>query len=53
MPPLSLMLTPIPFGWAVMLSDGRELCRFHGPGARQRAQRYLDDPHPGALSPSR
>jgi hypothetical protein len=38
---LSLMVTPIRHGWAVRLSDGRELARFYGPGARRRATRYL------------
>jgi hypothetical protein len=38
----SIILKPILGGWAVCLSDGRELARFHGPGARWRALRYLD-----------
>jgi hypothetical protein len=38
---LSLMVTPIRYGWAVRLSDGRELARFYGRGARSRAMRYL------------
>lgn len=38
---VSLMLRPIPYGWSVRLSDGRELARFLGPGARLRAIRYL------------
>lgn len=41
MSPLAIILTPVPFGWALVLSDGRELARFHGPGARSRALRYL------------
>jgi hypothetical protein len=41
MNPLSLMITPIRHGWAVRLSDGRELARFYGPAARWRATRYL------------
>lgn len=28
-------------GWAVCLTDGRELARFRGPGARVRALRYV------------
>jgi hypothetical protein len=36
-----MMIRPIRFGWAVQLSDGRELARFLGPGARWRATRYL------------
>lgn len=38
---LSMMIRPIPRGWMVQLSDGRELARFHGPGAEWRAIRYL------------
>lgn len=38
---LSLMITPIRHGWAVRLSNGRELARFYGPGARRRATRYV------------
>jgi hypothetical protein len=38
---LALTLNPTPFGWAVRLTDGRELARFIGPGARRRAERYL------------
>jgi hypothetical protein len=30
-----------PSRWAVQLSDGRELARFLGPGARWRATRYI------------
>jgi hypothetical protein len=37
----ALTLTPVPHGWAVSLTDGRELARFVGPAARWRAQRYL------------
>jgi hypothetical protein len=37
----SLMIKPIRHGWAVQLTDGLELARFHGPGARWRALRYL------------
>lgn len=38
---LRMMLRPIRHGWAVELSDGRELARFLGPAARWRATRYL------------
>ncbi len=38
---LSMMLRPVRHGWAVELSDGRELARFRGPGSRWRALRYL------------
>lgn len=35
------MLAPIRHGWAIRLSDGREVARFYGPGARWRATRFL------------
>jgi hypothetical protein len=38
---LAIMLTPIRHGWAVTLSNGRELVRFTGLGAKRRALRYL------------
>ena len=38
---VSILLKPIAFGWAVCLTDGRELARFHGPRARLRALHYL------------
>jgi hypothetical protein len=38
---LAIMLNPIRAGWAVCLTDGRELARFRGPGAHFRALRYL------------
>ena len=38
---LRMMISPIRYGWSVQLSDGRELARFLGPGARWRATRYL------------
>jgi hypothetical protein len=38
---LALMLKPISHGWAVALTDGRELVRFTGLGAKRRALRYL------------
>ena len=38
---LAVMLEPIDLGWAVTLTDGRELARFIGPGAKRRALRYL------------
>ena len=38
---VALMLKPINRGWAVTLTDGRELIRFTGFGARRRALRYL------------
>jgi hypothetical protein len=49
---LALMLRPIKRGWAVTLTDGRELARFTGFGARLRALRYLMsyDPARGASS---
>jgi hypothetical protein len=38
---LTIILSPIRAGWALRMSDGRELARFRGPGARFRALRYL------------
>ena len=38
---LAIILKPIQWGWAVCLTDGRELARFHGLGARARALRYV------------
>ncbi len=38
---LALMLKPITHGWAVVLTDGRELVRFTGLCAKRRALRYL------------
>jgi hypothetical protein len=37
----AIILTPIRGGWAVSLTDGRQLRSFHGPLARCRALRYL------------
>jgi hypothetical protein len=38
---LAIIFKPILGGWAVCLTDGRELARFRGPRARSRALRYL------------
>jgi hypothetical protein len=38
---LAITLIPVPFGWSVQLTDGRELARFVGPFARRRAQNFL------------
>jgi hypothetical protein len=38
---LALMIRPTHPGWAVYLTDGRELARFRGPGSKGRALRYL------------
>ena len=38
---LALMLKPIDHGWAVTLTDGREVTRFTGLCAKRRAMRYL------------
>jgi hypothetical protein len=38
---LAMMLKPIPYGWAVQLTDGRELARFLGPWSKSRALRYV------------
>ena len=45
---LAIILKPLRFGWAVCLTDGRELARFHGPLARARALAYLQ----GRILPS-
>lgn len=38
---LAVMLKPITCGWAVILTNGRELVRFQGFGARRRALSYI------------
>jgi hypothetical protein len=38
---VALMIRPTENGWAVYLTSGRELARFHGIGARRRALRYM------------
>ena len=38
---LTVMLRPVPGGWGVYLSDGRELARFRGLASRWRALRFL------------
>jgi hypothetical protein len=38
---LAVMLRPIESGWAVTLTDGRELARFTGFGAKARALCYM------------
>ncbi len=42
MHPLALIIMAIPHGWAVALTDGRQIARFAGPGAKRRALRYLE-----------
>jgi hypothetical protein len=49
---LALMLTRTTRGWAVILSEGREVTRFTGFGARRRALRYLDSHHAGKGLPN-
>jgi hypothetical protein len=41
---LTLMLKRVNNGWAVVLTDGRELARFRGLCAKRRALRYLATP---------
>lgn len=41
MNPVALILKPVHRGWAVALTDGRELIRFTGLGAKRKAERYL------------
>jgi len=38
---LAVVLKPISCGWAIALTDGREIARFLGPGAKRRALRYV------------
>ena len=38
---VALILKPIDHGWAVALTDGREVARFTGPGAKWRAIRCI------------
>jgi hypothetical protein len=38
---LAVALVPVDRGWAVKLSDGRELARFTGLFARRRALRFV------------
>jgi hypothetical protein len=38
---LAVLLKPIDHGWAVTLSDGRELASFTGLGAKRRALRFV------------
>ncbi len=38
---LSLILKPTSRGWAVYLSDGREVAQYSGPGSKQRALDYV------------
>jgi hypothetical protein len=40
---VAVILRPIDHGWAVALTDGREVVRFRGPGAKWRAIRYIAD----------
>jgi hypothetical protein len=42
---LALKLKSIRDGWAIALTDGRELARFTGLGAKRRALRYLASPN--------
>ena len=37
---LAIVLKRIGCGWVVALTDGREIARFIGPGAKRRALRY-------------
>jgi hypothetical protein len=38
---LALMIGPIAHGWAVYLTDGREVARYRGIGAKRRALRHV------------
>ena len=47
----TMSLVPVQSGWAVMLSDGRELARFTGPDARRDALRYATTGGPAGRRP--
>jgi len=38
---VAVILKPTRHGWAVALTDGREVARFNGPAARWRAARHI------------
>jgi hypothetical protein len=38
---LAVTMKPIPRGWGIYLTDGREVARFRWPGSKWRALRYL------------
>jgi hypothetical protein len=38
---LAMMMGPVRDGWAVFLTNGREVARFRGLGAGRRALRFL------------
>jgi hypothetical protein len=38
---MAILLKSLDHGWAVTLTDGHELARFIGFGAKRRALRYL------------
>jgi hypothetical protein len=42
----TISLAPVEGGWAVMLTDGRELARFTGPGALRKALRHTASANP-------
>jgi hypothetical protein len=48
----TMSLAPVDDGWAVMLTDGRELARFIGPNAKSEALRYLLSSKPVRPHPS-
>jgi hypothetical protein len=37
----ALMIGPTDDGWAVYLTNGQELARYHGIGSKRRALRYM------------
>jgi hypothetical protein len=49
---LALIIRPIRHGWAVYLTNGRELVRFRGPGSKWRALRYLASATKALRSPA-
>jgi hypothetical protein len=47
----TISVAPVEGGWAVMLTDGRELARFSGPGAKRKALRYVLNSNPARRRP--
>jgi hypothetical protein len=48
----TVSVAPVEGGWVVMLTDGREVARFTGPGARRQALRYAAGTNPFRRLPS-
>ena len=48
----TISLAPVEGGWAVMLTDGRELARFTGWDAKRKALRYVASTTPVRRHPT-